>query len=187
MLFRSLQCDQCGSACMQMGQSNTLMNALHHTWAELKIMGGWNKFGEWAKRAGGNAIFDVCSFSVSESSMTTAWFACALWSFMCHVPRALREQILLSTNLQMPKCQVILILGEKDANVYLKEILFLCFLCNSLIWNQPTGFFPPVYDLKVWWKHLNKISPDSARTIFFDYCFNCSNSNYCSSVTELNS
>lgn len=41
----------------------------------------------------------------------------------------------------MPKCQVILILGEKDSNVYLKEILFLCFLCNSLIWNQQMGLF----------------------------------------------
>lgn len=95
-------------------EESTLMNALYHTWAEPKIMG--------------DEINTVCSFSVLESSMTTARFAYALWTFMCHVSKPHGKQILLSTNLQMPKCQVILIHGENDANVYLKEILFFCFL-----------------------------------------------------------
>lgn len=80
-----------------------------------------------------------------QSSMTTAWFTLALWSFVRHMVKPQGEQILLSTNLlQMPKCQVTLPLGgKKMAHAFIlrqESLIFYLFIyvsfIDDLIWTN---------------------------------------------------
>lgn len=112
------------------------------------------KNNEWNKWSSRNAILDVCSPSWI-SSMTTA--PACLRPVIFHgatspKPPRRAEQILLSTNLQMPKCQVIFCSSEEkknDASGYLKAREFLFFFLLSDV-KAANGRFTPWVAFITW-------------------------------------
>lgn len=83
------------------------------------------------------------AFFLHGSSMTTVWFPAPLWSH--------REQMLLSTTVQMAKCQVILILWENVVSPYFGRILFFSLLCNTRFCNQSSGFWQFIASIANWY------------------------------------